>query len=185
MLVGFIPCCIIALIIYIKDKHSPFFIEKRVVNNSQEINIVKFRTMVEDSHNFEKYFNAEQLKQWQKEHKVDNDPRITKIGAFLRRTSIDEFPQFIFVFTGKLSTIGPRVITKQELEYFGKDKDKLLSVKPGITGLWQTSSRNESSFDDGTRQKIELEYVDKACLALDTKIFFKTFYTMFIEQKGK
>ena len=94
--------------------------------------IYKFRSMVADADDLEKYFTAEQIKQWHNEHKVDDDPRVTKLGAFLRASSIDEFPQFINVFLGQMSTIGSRAVTAEEAEYFGESKELLLSMRPGI-----------------------------------------------------
>lgn len=182
IIVGFIPSLIIAAIIFFKDRKNPFYTEKRIVQGYKEINVVKFRTMVADAYNFDKYFNKRQKEQWEREHKVDNDPRITKIGKFLRAISIDEFPQFLQVWIGNLSTIGPRVITKKELECFGDNKDLLLSMKPGITGLWQTTVRNEAKFQDGSRQKIELDYINRACIKLDLKIFFKTINVMLFKE---
>ena len=132
----------------------------------------------------EKYLDASQLEQWQRERKVQDDPRITKLGHWLRTTSIDEIPQFINVFLSQMSIIGPRAITNDELEWFGKDKARLLSVPPGITGMWQTGSRNMATFESGFRQELELSYVDSACVKMDAKLFFRTFSTI-IARTGK
>lgn len=185
LVIGLIPSLIICLLIFCMDWHSPIFKEKRMVRIDKERYIYKFRTMVTDSDNHNKYFTEEQKKEWENEHKVKDDPRILgNIGKFLRKTSLDEIPQFIHVLTGKMSTIGPRIITKDELKHFGNDVKLLFSMKPGITGLWQTSLRNNSTFEDGTRQKIELEYIKSASFLLDCKLFWKTFYVILFRRDG-
>ena len=181
---GFIPGLVLSLFVILDTGGSPFYSSVRIGKNGRPFKILKFRSMVADSDNLEKYFTPEQLEQWHKEHKVDDDPRITKLGRFLRRTSIDEFPQFINVLLGQMSIIGPRAITSEELVNFGDDRDRLLSCPAGITGLWQTSKRNEATFESGLRQEIELLYVERASLKIDMMIFFKTFTTM-LTRTGK
>ena len=154
-------------------------------NRAKPFRILKFRTMVSDSDDVEKYFTPDQLEMWSREHKVDNDPRITKLGKLLRKLSLDEFPQFINVILGEISVIGPRAITEPELEHYGSQKDLLLSVPPGITGLWQIGDRNMATYENGTRQAIELDYVRRASLGVDCTIFLGTFSAMFIKRSGK
>ena len=151
----------------------------RVGRYGRPFRIFKFRTMVVDADNVEKYLSSEQLAVWRRERKVDKDPRITKLGRVLRKTSIDELPQFINVLLGQISVIGPRPISYDELEHFGNDAVLLCSVPGGITGLWQSSKRNDATFETGERQKIELRYVKEASLGLDAKCFFKTFGVIF------
>lgn len=176
---GFIPSLIVCLVIFLSDGHSPIFKEKRMARMNKEIKVWKFRTMVHDSVDLEKYLSKDEIKQWKVEHKIENDPRITKIGKLLRNTRLDEFPQFIHVVTGKMSTIGPRIITKEELMYYGDKAEKLLSMRPGITGQWQTMHDIKTFYEDLSRQKVELEYIDKANIQIDIKIFFRTFKTIF------
>ena len=141
--------------------------------------------MVADSDEVEKYLSPEQLAQWKRERKVDDDPRITRFGAFCRKTSLDEMPQFLNVLVGQMSIIGPRPISADELEWFGDDSALYLSVPGGITGLWQSGPRNEASFENGERQSIELEYVRRASVGVDVNIFFRTFGAMFSKRTGR
>ena len=175
----FIPGILLAAVIAADTKGNPIYVSKRVGYHGREIGVLKFRSMVVDAWNVEKYLSPEQLHQWQTEMKVDNDPRITKIGRFIRKTSIDEFPQFLNVLAGQMSVVGPRPITRAELDWFGDDVEKLLSCHPGITGLWQVVARNDASYDSGLRQKIELSYVENRCLRLDLRIMLGTFGVMF------
>ena len=135
--------------------------------------------MVPDAHsNPERYMTPGQLETWRREQKLDDDPRITRVGRFLRRTSLDELPQFINVLTGDLSVIGPRPVTLEETYEFGDGRDEFLSCKPGITGWWQVTERNEATWENGDRQMLELFYVRHASMALDLRIFVKTFRAM-------
>lgn len=184
VILGFIPGLILSIFIFFDTKGSPIYSQIRVGKNGKPFRIYKFRTMVKDSDNVEKYFTPEQLAIWKKERKVRNDPRITKLGRILRELSVDELPQFINVLFGQISIVGPRVITFDELEHFGKYKNALLSVPPGITGEWQTGLRNMATFENGLRQETELLYVKHASLKTDIRIFCKTFIAVF-KRTGK
>ena len=117
----------------------------------------------------------EQLEQYKREYKIDNDPRITKVGRFLRKTSLDELPNIFSIFIGDISVIGPRPLMREELEEkYGEDAEKLVSVKPGITGWWSANGRSNVTYESGERQKLELYYVDHCSFWMDTKILFKT-----------
>lgn len=185
IIVGFIPGLLLSVAIAIDTKGSPIYSQVRVGKWGKPFRIYKFRTMVADSDNVEKYFTPEQLEVWKRERKVDGDPRITKLGSVLRATSFDETVQFVNVLLGQISVIGPRVITYDELEHFGDEKAQLLSVAPGITGMWQTGQRNLATFENGLRQKIELDYTRGASLRADIRIFFKTFGVMLSKRTGK
>ena len=137
--VGVIPCAVLSVAIAADTKGSPIYAQTRVGKCGKPFSIFKFRTMVADADNVEKYLNSEQLRQWQTEHRVDDDPRITPLGRVLRTTSIDELPQFLNVLLGQMSVIGPRPISYDELTHFGKGAALLCSVLGGITGLWQAS----------------------------------------------
>jgi lipopolysaccharide/colanic/teichoic acid biosynthesis glycosyltransferase len=143
--------------------------------------------MVKDSDDVEKYFTSEQLATWKIERKVENDPRVTRLGRFLRASSIDEIPQFLNVLLGHVSIIGPRAITSDELtqHYTDEEKALLLSVSPGITGAWQCGPRNEATFQNGLRQHTELEYASSASLKKDVRIFFKTIAVVFVKRNGR
>lgn len=179
LIIGFIPAIILSFIVRKDTGGSAIYTQERFGKGGRKFKIYKFRSMVADSDNVEKYLSPEQLAIWKVERKVDNDPRITKLGRKLRQTSIDEFPQFINVFLGHMSIVGPRPLSADEVKHFGKDQDLLLSVPAGITGLWQTGERNKATFESGLRQNIELQYVKNASLTLDMIIIGKTFKVMF------
>lgn len=182
--VGVVPCLLLAAAIALDTKGSPLYSQVRAGRNGLPFRLYKFRSMVADADNVEKYLTEEQLASWKRERKVCDDPRVTRLGRFIRKTSLDELPQFINVLLGNISVIGPRPITYDELAEFGNDVALLLSVEPGITGAWQCGPRNEASFDNGRRQTIELSYVRDACVRLDATIFFSTFRAMFGRRTG-
>lgn len=174
-----VPSAVLAAVIAQQTKGSPFYTQRRLGLNGKHFNLIKFRSMVVDADDVEKYFTPEQLEQWKKERKVDDDPRITPIGHFLRKTSLDELPQFLNVFAGQMSVIGVRPIVDDELAAYGDDAAEFLSRKPGITGWWQVEARNDADYQTGTRQQLELFYVRNASLKLDAEIFFRTFGVIF------
>ena len=156
------------------------FRQSRIGKGGKEIHIWKMRSMYADAHEHpERYLNNEQMMQWKREQKVDDDPRVTHIGRFIRKTSLDEIPQFVNVFTGDMSVIGPRPVTLEETYEFGVDRNEVLSVRPGITGWWQVSARNGATWSDGSRQALELEYVKNQGFTMDARCFFGTFGAMF------
>jgi undecaprenyl-phosphate galactose phosphotransferase len=111
--------------------------------------------------------------EWDTYYKLKNDPRIHAVGKFLRKTSLDELPQFFNVLKGDLSVVGPRPVTEEEVtKYFGDKAKKILSVRPGLTGIWQTSGRSLLTFDE--RLKLEESYIDQQSFLLDLQIIFKT-----------
>ena len=169
----------ISIAIKADDGGRVFYRHERVGQGGKKIGIYKFRSMKEDANeNIEEVLSPEQLRQYRTEYKVDDDPRITRVGAFLRRTSLDELPQFINIIKGELSLIGPRPVVERELEMYGDAKDKLLSAKPGLTGYWQVYARNTVGYENGERQRMELYYVDHRSLGFDIKLFFKTFVSV-------
>lgn len=157
-------------------KHA-FYKQRRIGRYGKEIYIYKFRTMIDNADRVEKWFNEDQLRRYYAEFKIDDDPRVTKIGKFLRRTGLDELPQILNIFKGELSIVGPRPIQEKELMFYGEDKDTLLSVRPGLTGYWQVyCTKGEGvSYGDGRRQKMELGYIKDRTMWLDIKICFATF----------
>lgn len=136
-----IPVAIVCAFICLESPGNPLYAQERVGKGGKTIKILKLRSMVADAGNVQKYLSSEQLHQWEVERKVDDDPRITKVGQFIRKCSIDEIPQFLNVLNGDLSIIGPRPITRDELEQHFSDEEKaeLLSVQPGITGRFAMS----------------------------------------------
>ena len=181
--VGFVPCVLLSVAIAVDVKGSPIYTQERVGRLGRPFRIYKFRTMVADADDVEKYLDSEQLAEWHRERKVDNDPRITQLGRILRRTSLDELPQFLNVLIGQLSVIGPRAITYDELEHYGREAPLLLSVPQGITGAWQTGPRNDATFENGERQSVEIGYVRHASIGKDIRVFGATFGAMFGKRK--
>jgi lipopolysaccharide/colanic/teichoic acid biosynthesis glycosyltransferase len=169
---------IIALLIKCSDGGSVFYRHQRVGQGGKTIYVHKFRSMKRNADQLADMLTPEQLQQYYTEFKIDNDPRITKIGRFLRKTSLDELPQVWDVFIGKLSLIGPRPLVEEETYLYFDKRDDLLSVKPGLTGYWQAYARNDVGYAEGQRQKMELYYVQNRSLWLDIKSFFKTISTV-------
>ena len=165
---------ILYLLIYI-DGGKPIYKHPRIGRDGKLFNCFKFRSMVLDSEEI----LSELLKQdpeckseWEKEFKLKNDPRVTKIGSFIRRTSLDELPQLFNVLIGQMSLVGPRPITEKELEFYENNVDYYLMAKPGITGLWQVSGRNDIDYE--TRVYFDSWYVKNWSLWNDIAILFKT-----------
>lgn len=152
-----------------------FYSDNRIGRYGKEIKVWKFRSMYIDAEtNVDDYLTPEQKEIWLRERKLDNDPRITRAGRFMRKTSLDELPQFFNILNGTMSFVGPRPITKSELEqHFTKtERRKYLSVRPGLIGYWAVKSRSDADFDSGERQKLELEYIERRSVWFDIKIMF-------------
>jgi lipopolysaccharide/colanic/teichoic acid biosynthesis glycosyltransferase len=114
--------------------------------------------------------------------KLERDPRVTKVGAFLRKTSIDELPQLLNVLRGELSLVGPRPVTEEELPRYGGESTTLLDVKPGLTGFWQISGRSATSYDE--RVRLDLAYVTGWSIKSDIAILVKSFQKVFLHRQG-
>lgn len=128
---------IISLAIKLESKGPIFFKHTRIGKDGKIIKIYKFRSMVNNAEDMIKEFTPEQMKEYRENYKLTNDPRITKVGKFLRKTSLDELPQLINIIKGDLSIIGPRPVVSDELKKYGTNTRKFLSVTPGLTGYWQ------------------------------------------------
>ncbi len=177
---------ILAILVKCGDGGSVFYRHKRVGKGEKTIYIPKFRSMKKNADELEKMLTPEQLEQYRREYKIDNDPRITKVGGFLRRTSLDELPNVFSILIGDISVIGPRPLMASEIEEkYGEDKEKLLSVKPGMIGWWAANGRSNCTYESGERQKLELYYVDHASIGLDIKIIFKTVIGVFKREGAK
>ena len=163
---------IIAIAIKIDSKGPVFFAHKRIGKNGKIIKLYKFRSMVINAEELIKSFTPEQMRYYKENYKLTNDPRITKVGKFLRKTSLDELPQLINIINGDLSIIGPRPVVADELEKYGVNKDKFLSVTPGLTGYWAANGRSNTTYEQ--RMEMELYYIDNLSLKMDIKVFFKT-----------
>lgn len=170
---------ILYLLIYI-DGGKPIYKHPRIGRDGKLFNCFKFRSMVLDLEEI----LSELLKQdpeckseWEKEFKLKNDPRVTKIGSFIRRISLDELPQLFNVLIGQMSLVGPRPITEKELAFYENNVDYYLMAKPGITGLWQVSGRNDIDYE--TRVYFDSWYVKNWSLWNDIAILFKTIKVVF------
>lgn len=181
---AFIPGVVLCAFIAADTKGAPIYAHERAGRFGRPIHVLKFRSMVADANDVEKYLSPQQIEEWHRERKVTDDPRITKLGRVLRKTSLDEIPQFINVLAGQLSVIGPRAITYEELENFTHEQQvQVLAVPQGITGAWQSGPRNLATFENGLRQEFELAYARSANLKADWRVFFKTFSVMFGKNK--
>ena len=176
---GIIVMLIVAIILKISymlagDFHSIFFTQKRIGRNGKEFKLYKFRTMVPDAETKLKELIKEEpyKSQWKKNQKLDNDPRITKIGNILRKTSLDELPQFINIYIGDMSIIGPRPLVKGELDAHDGNHEIYESVRPGITGWWACNGRSATTYEK--RLELEYYYVKNRSIILDLKCIFYT-----------
>ncbi len=166
---------ILTLAVKLSDGGKVIYKHKRVGKGGKTIYISKFRSMRENADKIEDCLTPEQLEEYKREYKVDRDPRITPLGGFLRRTSLDELPQFWDVFVGRISFVGPRPLVEDELKSkYGEYAEKLVSVKPGLIGWWAASGRSNTVYETGERQQKELYYVDHCSILFDLKIIFKT-----------
>lgn len=175
---------VIAMIIKAEDPAGPvFFAHKRVGMNGKIIRIYKFRSMVSNAEEMIQRFTPEQRREYEENYKLENDPRITKIGNFLRKSSLDELPQLLNILNGTLSIVGPRPVVPAELEKYGHMQDKFLSAKPGLTGYWQANGRSDTTYDE--RIEMELYYIDHCSFWFDLKIIFKTVAVVFTGKGAK
>lgn len=190
-LVGTILLIPITIILYIvtlfsKENKGPLFFEQlRIGKNGKEFRLYKFRSMV--MHADEKLWeylnnNPEAKEEYKKYKKLKEDPRITKLGKFLRKTSLDEFPQFINVLKGDMSLVGPRPYLYREKEDMGKKYDEIIKVKPGLTGYWQVNGRSDVDFDE--RLGMDVDYIENRTLWMDFKILVKTILKIFGKKGG-
>ena len=167
---------VVGFVNLISRENGPlFYSQERIGKDGKKFKMYKFRSMIvnADEKLKELLEKDEDLKtEFEQNRKLKNDPRITKIGRILRKTSLDEFPQFINVLKGDMSIVGPRAVVDDEIELFGDKKEVVLSVKPGITGYWAANGRSNTSYDE--RVEMEAYYAKKMSLLLDIKILFKT-----------
>ncbi len=172
---------VFAFLVKVTSKGPVLFKDVRIGKGGKHIKIWKYRSMYYDSEsNIEKYLSPEQIEQWKREKKVDNDPRVTKLGKFMRKTSIDELPQLFNILTGRIAIVGPRPITTKEYANYSKPEIQLLtSTRPGLTGIWQVYGRSNVTYGSGLRQKMDMEYFEKRSLLFDLKIIFLTIPAVF------
>lgn len=187
-LVFMIPLTLIVKISYILtgDFKSIFYTQKRIGKNGKEFNFFKFRSMIPNADlELEKILkeNKDLKNEYQLNKKLKNDPRITKMGDILRKTSLDELPQVLNILKGDMTFIGNRPYLPREKKDMGKSFDIIVKTKPGLTGYWQVSGRSDTTF----KKRLELEeyYSLHAGLKLDIKIFFKTFAVVLLKKGAK
>ena len=176
-LITFLPLfLIISLLIKLSSRGPIFFQQERIGKNNISFKCIKFRTMYPEAKDILENLLLKDLvlkREFEETHKIKNDPRITTIGKFLRKTSLDELPQFINVLKGEMSIIGPRPIVKDEKKKYGANFKKVSSMKPGITGLWQVSGRNNLTYK--RRIMLDINYVENYNLLMDLRILLRTF----------
>ncbi|MFW6110122.1 MAG: sugar transferase [Patescibacteria group bacterium] len=179
LILGIPLVILVGLAIFLEDGLPIFYSQERVGKDRDLFRILKFRSMVKNADDilFSNPDFYEKLRTGS--HKLENDPRVTRVGKFIRKYSIDEFPQFLNVLLGSMSFVGPRAYRPDELEKFEEDNsgsqeqiESILAVKPGITGLWQVSGRSNLSFDE--RVNLEVRYAESTSILLDFYIILKT-----------
>lgn len=174
---------IIAILIKIDSKGPVFFKHHRIGKNGKPFSMYKFRTMKDGAEAMINDFTPEQLEEWNENFKLKDDPRITRIGKFLRKTSLDELPQLVNILRGDMSIVGPRPVIEVELEEYGNDKDEFLSIRPGLTGWWASNGRSEISYPE--RCSYELYYVRNESFWLDVKVMFMSVFSVFLHKGAR
>ena len=189
-LIGTILLIPITIGIYIvkkilKEDNGPIFYDQlRIGKNGKYFKLYKYRSMIVGADEILKEYlekNEEARIEFEENQKLKNDPRITKLGKFLRKTSLDEFPQFINILKGDMSLVGPRPIVDREVKLFGDKMKTVHSVRPGLTGYWAANGRSDTTYE----QRVEMEayYAENLSLLLDIKIIFKTIKSV-IKKEG-
>jgi lipopolysaccharide/colanic/teichoic acid biosynthesis glycosyltransferase len=167
---------LLGLLVKLTSRGPVFYVQQRVGRGYRSFGCIKFRTMRRDA---DKVLSAvlaqspDLQEEFRNDFKLKNDPRITRLGKFLRRSSLDELPQFLNVLRGEMSVVGPRPIVRKELPRYGDRMDEVLAVRPGLTGLWQVSGRNNLSYEK--RVKLDVRYARHRSLRLDLQIIARTF----------
>lgn len=164
----------VAAAVKITDGGPVLYRAARIGKDGKTFFMYKFRTMKIHADKLEDFLTPEEIEKYKREYKLENDPRVTRIGHLLRKTSMDELPQILNVIKNDMSLIGPRPVLYEETLLYGEERDTLLSVKPGLTGYWQAYARNDAGYADGKRRDMELFYIKNRSLKLDIKIFFAT-----------
>ena len=164
---------IVSILIKIEDpKGKVIFGHMRVGKDGRLFPCLKFRSMFANAEEMKKNFTEEQKREYAETFKLKNDPRITKVGKFIRKTSLDELPQLFNILKGDMTIVGPRPIVIDELEFYGECEDYYKAVKPGLTGLWQVSGRSDTSYDE--RVELDMEYVASRSIYKDIYIILMT-----------
>lgn len=175
------PVMLVVALLVRRDGGPALYKQCRVGRNGRPFSLYKFRSMIPDAERLENYLTPEELAEYRKEYKLVRDPRVSKLGNVLRKSSLDELPQLFNILKGDMSLVGPRPLLESEIKgnYTEEQRQKLLSVRPGLTGYWQAVSRNESSYITGQRQQQELYYIGRVSLWMDVKILCMTVSRVF------
>ena len=183
-----IPLTIVLFFVrkYNHDDDTPIFYEQlRYGKDGKVFRLYKYRSMCINADDIlEDYLNKnpEAKKEYKKYKKLKDDPRVTKSGKFIRKSSMDEMPQFLNILLGHMTIVGPRPYLPRERDDMGKNFDTIVSVKPGLTGLWQVSGRSNASFEE--RMKLDKKYIREKSFWLDVRIFFKTIGKTFLKDSS-
>jgi Undecaprenyl-phosphate galactose phosphotransferase WbaP len=174
-----LPTILVLCLLVRRDGGAGLFGHARMGKDGKVFSCWKIRTMVPDAQarlDALLASDAEARAEWERDHKLRNDPRVTRLGNFLRRSSLDELPQIWNVLKGEMSLIGPRPVTEPELQRYGKQAPSYLMMRPGITGLWQVSGRNDISYAE--RVALDVKYLDEMSLWKDLAILYKTVFAV-------
>ena len=163
---------IIAILIKFDSPGKIVFGHTRKGKGGKDIKVYKFRTMYSNANEIFESFTSEQKEEYYKNFKLDNDPRVTKLGGFLRKTSLDELPQLFNILKGDMTIIGPRPIVEKEISKYGDKAEKLFSVVPGLAGYWQANGRSDTTYEE--RVEMDMYYIGNMSFYLDVKILFQT-----------
>lgn len=167
---------IVFIVIKLDSEGKAIFGHERIGKDMKKIKVYKFRTMYSNSQEIFDNFTEEQKKEFYENFKLDNDPRITRVGDFLRKTSLDELPQLFNILKGDMTIVGPRPIVEEEIKKYGNKVEKVFSVLPGLTGYWQANGRSDTTYEE--RVNMDMHYVKNRSLLLDFKIILKTFISV-------
>jgi lipopolysaccharide/colanic/teichoic acid biosynthesis glycosyltransferase len=171
---------LLGLLVKLTSRGPVFYVQRRVGRDYRHFGCIKFRTMRRDADKLLSSLLAESpdlQEEFRNDFKLRNDPRITPLGKFLRRSSLDELPQFLNVLRGEMSVVGPRPIVRKELPRYGDRMEEVLAVRPGLTGLWQVSGRNNLSYDE--RVSLDVRYARHSSFLMDMKIILRTIRVIF------
>jgi Undecaprenyl-phosphate galactose phosphotransferase WbaP len=183
-IVGFPIMAVCALFVKLDSSGPVFYKHKRVGKDGRDLYVWKFRTMVDNADEvLEKYLidNPSLRMEWEQNHKLKNDPRVTRFGRKLRKSSLDELPQLINIFRGEMSFVGPRPIVRDEVKYFDKVFSLYVQVLPGLSGLWQISGRSDTSYE--ARVSLDEYYIRHWSIWMDIYILVNTFAAV-IKRRG-
>ena len=173
---------VVSIIIYSQDRHSPFYRSQRIGKNGEPFQMYKFRSMTIDAEEKKRKLLSKNERKDGPLFKIENDPRITTFGKWIRKFDIDELPQLYNVLIGNMSLIGPRPHLHEEVNLYKEYQKRVLTLKPGITGMAQSHGRHENTFDDEVR--LDTFYIENWSLMLDMKILLKTIGVV-LERKGR